>query len=31
MVRYDADLEHLSQEQVSLENIYRETVGMEKE
>jgi ABC-2 type transport system ATP-binding protein len=31
VVRYDADLEHLSQEQVSLENIYRETVGMEKE
>ena len=31
VVQCDADLEHLSQEQVSLENIYRKTVGLEKE
>jgi ABC-2 type transport system ATP-binding protein len=31
VVRYDADLEHLSEEQPSLENIYRRTVGMETE
>lgn len=31
VVQYDADLVHLSEEQVSLENIYRETVGMERE
>jgi ABC-type uncharacterized transport system ATPase subunit len=30
VVRCDADLEHLSQEQVSLEGIYRKTVGLEE-
>jgi ABC-2 type transport system ATP-binding protein len=29
VVRCDADLEHLSAEQASLENIYRQTVGLE--
>ena len=31
VVQCDADLEHLSQEQVSLEDIYRKTVGLERE